>query len=453
MARLASRMFRAFTLIELLVVIAIIAILAAMLLPALASAREKARRTNCANNLNQMAKGLESYTSEYGGYFPAGHMWRLARTGSGSPRPYYDGAWSYSYNGTPGPSDSDVNAMCESYSATGPNGTTETIATKAQSDQGGCDKAEWFRCIASGPPGPIYASAPNLKLAPRGLGFLLAGDYLSEAKSFYCPSGQGVKVINTGSGMYGAGLDTWPTYYGPFQDLRDWANAGGFGRNALHFGAWSNFQYWNGYQNYANWRAVLGQYNYRNMPIPIYMYTNGNADRVATIDEPTPVPFTKPVVTSNLNCPPFKTGKTLAGRALVSDSFERMNDERSEHSGGINGTDAASARGYCGFGAYVHRDGYNVLYGDGHTAWFGDASQRIIFWTHPTPAGDASYGGWGLQSWAAIGAQFSHIGQATTGRYWGTEADAVWHMLDNAADVDMDTTAGPLPVGHYWQDL
>ncbi len=62
---------RGFTLIELLVVIAIIAILAAMLLPALASAKERAMRAKDGSNQHQIGVALGMYTSENRDYLPA----------------------------------------------------------------------------------------------------------------------------------------------------------------------------------------------------------------------------------------------------------------------------------------------------------------------------------------------------------------------------------------------
>lgn len=63
----------AFTLIELLVVIAIISILAAMLLPALVSARERARRAGCQNALRQLGLALQMYGHDNSDKLPQGY--------------------------------------------------------------------------------------------------------------------------------------------------------------------------------------------------------------------------------------------------------------------------------------------------------------------------------------------------------------------------------------------
>jgi len=388
---------RGFTLIELLVVVAIIAILAAMLLPALAAAREKARRAACMNQLNQFGKALASYTGDYGSYFPSSPAYSAPWVaGTTVWKPHFLHSEGYDRDGRTG----QIAA----------HGIRTDFEVQYSTTPGRC----WYGRIV----GPYWNqfgflmkagntwTKGNWNMAPRGAGYLLWGNYVGDAALFYCPTNN--KPCGASLGWQDHGWLAYDCSGGKrnFALVDDLKTIGGRDRDAWAYGDYSSFNDAMLFGNSSGWynrsdaanptapangwysRQCLGSYNYRLQPsLRVGSYYPMEA-------QDAPIDFTRPAVKHEQGSPMFKTERLLGGRCIMSDTWSRIACYQpagyaapcTPHAWAFTDpvvkTLPTGSAAYWGHG---NGEGFNALYGDGSTRWLGDPQRRLLWWPMAVP--------------------------------------------------------------------
>ena len=252
--------------------------------------------------------------------------------------------------------------------------------------------------IGAGQPAGDGAAASQFSFPACGLGLLMTTNALPSGESLLCPSMGGEWQPPSGNAYVTFRPDVWKRLNGTT------------GRSLEYPAVTTPFKHrYSGYE-------VICSYQYRNMPA-----NNNRANW----------PGVKPALAVTKGCPPYKSVRLLADRAIVVDTLDNRFSMWQIEGG--------AAR-------FHHRDGYNVLYGDHHATWYGDSMKRLAY------IYDGGHNG--RYATSSFNPGFSHPANLTApngfNAWWADNqpesaagvqgfatAQQVWNLFDVAAGMDV----------------
>ena len=184
---------------------------------------------------------------------------------------------------------------------------------------------------------------------------------------------------------------------------------------------------------------VLCNYAYRSVPFGVQEVNHHKYQDGSAAD---PVPGVKPRIYARVGQPLFRSLRELGSRAVVSDTFAKTNsfhDFLGQNVRDDYGSEISVSHKFAGASIKARRAGYNVLYGDGHVAWFGDPGQSVIWHTQGRSGRfyNVSYTDLGKNYGFCCRTFYTRSKPTVNDDWFPPSPHAVWHEFDGANTVDV----------------